>query len=117
MDASTAQDADTGSKTGLAKSILAQDNNSMKAGTGDAFIGGSCCAHLSIEYTPTADLALVGVISQEDDDTMLLWAKQADQNAGYQIKENIISTKPGAHLTVIVVNATARIRWCEIFSC
>lgn len=38
-------------------------------------------------------------------------------SAYYHIKEGIIATKPGAKLVVAVLNAIARVRWCEIFSC
>jgi len=87
-------------------------------GLGTAFIGGGCCVHLSIEYTPsgTAD-GIVGVLVQEGNDTQLLWLKRAAAGLGYQIKECIVTTKPGAHLTALAVGATARVRWCEVFSC
>ena len=92
-----------------------------KAGIGKAFIGGGCCVHLSIEYTPTNAAstapALVFVVVQDSEKTTLGWMKQANPQDGYQIKEGIITTKPGAHLTVLVVNMTARVRWCEVFSC
>lgn len=92
-----------------------------KAGMGNAFIGGGCCVHLSIEYTPTIPSpnvpALVFVLVRDSENTILAWVKQAGPQDGYQIKEGIITTKPGAHVTVLVLNMTARIRWCEVFSC
>lgn len=91
------------------------------AGIGKAFIGGGCCVHLSIEYTPTnpasTQPALVFVLVRDSEGTVLAWVKQAAAHDGYQIKEGIITTKPGAHLTVLVLNMTARVRWCEVFSC
>lgn len=88
-------------------------------GTGTAFIGGGCCVHLSIEYaaqTPTqACVVLVG--AKDADGTTLIWAKMEQASAGYRIKENIVTTSPGATVVVEVINATARLRWCEIFSC
>jgi hypothetical protein len=92
-----------------------------KAGIGKAFIGGGCCVHLSIEYTranpsDTAP-AIVMVVVQDSEQTFLAWGKQIGPNDGYQVKEGIVTTKPGAHLNVVVLNATARVRWCEIFSC
>lgn len=93
----------------------------VQAGMGKAFIGGGCCVHLSIEYTaagPSSNLdSAVLVIVQDSEDTILAWMKKASADDGYQVKECIVTTKPGAHLTVIVVNMTARVRWCEIFSC
>ena len=88
-----------------------------KIGLGTAFIGGGCCVHLSAEYTPagTAD-GLVGVLVQ-DQDTELVWFKKVSAGLGYQIKEGVVTTKPGAHLTALAVGATLRIRWCEVFSC
>jgi hypothetical protein len=89
------------------------------AGTAKAFIGGGCCVHISIEYapaTPTA-AALVGVIVTDTEGTTLAWEKIEQPGAHYQVKENVVTTKPGATVTVLAVNATARIRWCEVFSC
>jgi hypothetical protein len=88
-------------------------------GTAKAFIGGGCCVHISIEYapaTPTA-AALVGVIVTDTEGTTLAWEKIEQPGAHYQVKENVVTTKPGATVTVLAVNATARIRWCEVFSC
>jgi hypothetical protein len=86
-------------------------------GLQSAFIGGGCCVHLSVEYTPTGTAdGTVGLIVKESD-TELLWMKKAAAGLGYQIKEGVITTKPGATLTVLAVGATARVRWCEVFSC
>jgi hypothetical protein len=91
----------------------------LQAGIGTAFIGGGCCVHLSIEYMPTSPTAqsLVAVLVQDADGTLLAWGKTEQPGVGYQIKECIITTKPGATVTILVVNMTARLRWCEVFSC
>jgi hypothetical protein len=81
-----------------------------------AFIGGSCCVHLSIEYTSVAPSALVGVGVLDAERTLLGWAK-AFIPRGYYIKEDIISTNPGATVWVAVAEGVARLRWCEVFSC
>jgi hypothetical protein len=87
-------------------------------GLGAAFIGGGCCVHLSIEYTPTGTAdGVIAVLVQDSNDTELIWIKTASHGLGYQIKEGIVTTKPGAHLAVLVEGATARVRWCEVFSC
>lgn len=86
------------------------------AGAGVAFIGGGCCVHLSVEYMSTNANAVVAVLVIDSENTALVWMKSAIQ-PGYYIKEGIISTKPGAILGVVVVNAIARVRWCEVFSC
>jgi hypothetical protein len=87
-------------------------------GLGSAFIGGGCCVHLSVEYTPTGTAdGTVGLIVKDSSDTELMWLKKAAAGLGYQIKEGVITTKPGATLALLVVGATARVRWCEVFSC
>jgi hypothetical protein len=62
-----------------------------------AFIGGGRCVRLSIESAPTSATTASG--------------------APYQVKECIITTKPGARLTALAVNMIARLRWCAVFSC
>lgn len=86
---------------------------------GTAFIGGGCCVHLSIEYAANVatQAAVVAVMVADSEGTTMLWSRTEPVGAHYQIKEGIMTTKPGAKLTVIVVNATARVRWCEVFSC
>jgi hypothetical protein len=87
-------------------------------GLGAAFIGGGCCVHLSIEYTPTGTAdGGIAVLVQDSNDTELIWVKAVSAGLGYQIKEGIVTTKPGAHLALLVEGATARVRWCEVFSC
>jgi hypothetical protein len=89
-----------------------------KGGSGTAFIGGGCCVHLSVEYVPTGTAnGTVMVVVKDSNDTELAWLKSASPGLGYQIKEGIITTKPGATMTVLVVGAIARVRWCEVFSC
>ena len=91
------------------------------AGVQGAFIGGGCCVHLSIEYMPDNTLApaagAVAVIVADSDKTVMMWAKLVAATDGYQIHEDIITTHPGAKLTAVVLNVTARVRWCETFSC
>ena len=123
FDTPVAAEAETkGTATRLStSSLLSAANISGKLGTGKAFIGGGCCVHLSIEYTPlnaaSTASAFVGVIVQDSEKTTLGWLKQVDPQDGYQIKECIVTTKPGAHVVVAVLNVTARLRWCEVFSC
>jgi hypothetical protein len=90
-----------------------------RVGRSEGFIGGGCCVHLSVEYIandPTQpSRVIVAVLDSEN--TTLRWGREEPAGTPYRIKEGIITTKPGAHLMVSVVNATARVRWCEIFSC
>lgn len=90
-----------------------------KVASETAFIGGGCCVHLSVEYM--ANLATQAsriIVAVEDSEgTTLVWERAESAGTPYRTKEGIVTTKPGAKLTVIVSNATARVRWCEIFSC
>jgi len=105
---------------GLAAGADANPAAAAKAlASAKAFIGGGCCVHISIEYapvTPTAT-ALVAVIVVDTEGTTLAWEHIAQPGAHYQVKESVVTTKPGATVTLIALNATARIRWCEVFSC
>lgn len=102
-----------------ANSVAAIAQAELKLGLGTAFIGGGCCVHLSVEYTPSTPTAnaIVAVLVQDSEGTSMAWFKTEKAGTGYQIKEGIITTKPGADLFVLVANMTARVRWCEIFSC
>ena len=84
-----------------------------------AFIGGGCCVHLSVEYIANDPTKASGVeiLVEDSEGTMLGWGRLEPAGTPYRIKEDIITTKPGARLLVAVLNATARVRWCEIFSC
>jgi hypothetical protein len=86
---------------------------------GTAFIGGGCCVHLSVEYIandPTKGSA-VEILVEDSEGTFLGWGRLEPAGTPYRIKEGIVTTKPGAKLIVAVINATARVRWCEVFSC
>ncbi len=77
--------------------------------------------HLSIEYMPAnaalTPNSLVVVLVVDSEKTIMGWAQAAGSGSVYQVRESIITTKPGAHLAVAVWNMTARVRWCEVFSC
>ena len=90
-------------------------------GSAKAFIGGGCCvfAFSRSEYapvTPTA-VSIVMILVSDTDGTLLAWAKTEQPGGHYHVKENVVTTKPGATVTLLAANATARIRWCEVFSC
>jgi len=88
-------------------------------GAAKAFIGGGCCVHLSVEYAPVTPttLSVVLILVTDTDGTLLMWGKVDQAGGHYQVKENVVTTKPGATVTVFVFNAVARVRWCEVFSC
>jgi len=91
----------------------------IQAAAEGAIIGGGGCVHLSVEYMPSQLisnlLSLVAIWVVDSEGTVLGWGKIVQP--GYHIKEGIISTNPGAQLELVVLNAIARVRWCEIFSC
>jgi hypothetical protein len=88
-------------------------------GTGKAFIGGGCCVSLSVEYAPSSPTvaATVSIVVRGSDGTDLVWQRIEQPGAGYTVKECVITANPGSDLLVVVQNCTARVRWCEIFSC
>lgn len=88
-------------------------------GLGTAFIGGGCCTSLSVEYAPSSSTVpfVVGIIVTDSEGTTMIWARQETAGTPYRVKECVITTKPGARLEVVTLNCTARVRWCEIFSC
>jgi hypothetical protein len=119
--------ADTGTLNLLRSRAISLSSNFSSVGTidrkdaatGMAFIGGGCCVHLSVEYIANnpANPSAVEVIVQDSENTFLAWAKLEPAATPYRIHEGIITTKPGAKLLAVAVNATVRVRWCEIFSC
>ncbi len=99
--------------------VSAAAADQLRFGVGTGFIGGGCCVHLSVEYTPTTPTvaSAVMILVRDSEGTILAWYKAEQPGAGYQVKECVVTTKPGADLFVIVLNMTARVRWCEVFSC
>lgn len=84
-----------------------------------AFVGGGCCVHISLEYAPITATAqsIVAIMVRDTEGTVMLWEKIDPPGTQYQIKENVVTTKPGATILLFAVNATVRARWCEVFSC
>jgi multidrug efflux pump subunit AcrA (membrane-fusion protein) len=105
----------------------------LRTGSAQTFIGGGCCVHLSVEYMPLSPLGIeidlqkkaavaqlaasVTVTVADSEGTQLTWKQTTGTNSVYQVRENIMTSKPGARLTVTVENMVARVRWCEVFSC
>jgi hypothetical protein len=89
------------------------------SGTGVSFIGGGCCVTLAVEYVASLATSTfsVEVTVRDSEGTELTWRRVEAVGTTYRVHECIITTKPGATLTVIVSNCTARVRWCEVFSC
>jgi hypothetical protein len=89
------------------------------AGVGLGFIGGDCCVTLAVECAANVATTpfLVAVMVADSEGTTLIWSKTEAAGVGYRVHECVITTKPGSKLFVVVVNCTARVRWCEVFSC
>jgi hypothetical protein len=84
-----------------------------------AFVGGGCCVHIALEYAPitATTQSVVAIIAKDPDGTLMLWEKTDPPGAQYQVKECVVTTKPGATIALLAVNASVRARWCEVFSC
>lgn len=99
------------------------DTAAEKLDHANAFIGGGCCVHLSVEYMrahPNIDEpSSVTLLVVDGNGTAMAWMVLGKEmkETGYQIKQGVISTNPGANLTVLALNACVRVRWCEVFSC
>jgi hypothetical protein len=121
----------TNPTTGTTGTTAITSNLRTKAVTTHAFIGGGCCVHLSVEYMPVSALevstdgktinsstaASVQVKVTDSEGTVLTWSQTTGANSVYQVRENIITTKPGARVELKVENMVARVRWCEVYSC
>ncbi|HEX3754723.1 MAG TPA: hypothetical protein VHV26_06570 [Rhizomicrobium sp.] len=103
----------------LAGAELNSNAAAGKTTTPTAFIGGGCCVHISLEYAPSAATtqSIVGILVKDTEGTILAWEKTNPPGTHYQIKENVVTTKPGATIQLLASNATVRARWCEVFSC
>jgi hypothetical protein len=126
LDASLQVDAAAAGRKEISQSGIA-----TRIGAGEKFIGGGCCVHLSVEYMPLSPLevsaqenvptfqtaASVLVLVGDSEGTGMGWMQTTGANSVYQVRENILTTKPGARLAVLVENMVARVRWCEVFSC
>lgn len=84
-----------------------------------AFVGGGCCVHISLEYAPITATApsAVAILVRDTEGTVMLWEKINPPGTHYQVKECVVTTKPGATILLFAINATVRARWCEVFSC
>lgn len=84
-----------------------------------AFVGGGCCVHIALEYAPITATApsAVAILVRDTEGTVMLWEKINPPGTHYQVKECVVTTKPGATILLFAINATVRARWCEVFSC
>ena len=95
------------------------DATQVLKGARTAFIGGDCCVSLSVEVaadTPSSGFA-VAVAVRDSEGDRLTWSKVEPAGTRYKVHEYVITTRPGAKLSVVASNCTARVRWCECFNC
>jgi hypothetical protein len=111
----------TGMRINPNTEVVRPTNEKATSGKATAIIGGGCCVHLAVEYMPDPAVSDAGTNGRgvrvrvlDSDNSQLMWTKEFTD--GYHVKENIITTKPGATLSVNVTNAIARVRGAEIYS-
>ena len=116
---STGREAQTGLAAGVLANAAAGTAAAGSAAPATAFVGGGCCVHISLEYAPITATAqsIVVIIVRDTEGTAMAWEKVSPPGTHYQVKENVVTTKPGATIQLLAVNATVRARWCEVFSC
>ena len=75
--------------------------------------------HIALEYAPITATAqsAVAILVRDTEGTVMLWEKINPPGTHYQIKECVVTAKPGATILLFAINATVRARWCEVFSC
>jgi hypothetical protein len=90
----------------------------VKAGESkQTFVGGLDVANLTLEWIkdPSAASASVTItVSSKDGDATQTLSTTSE---GYQIKDWVMSVKPGCQVKVAATDCGARIRWCETLSC
>jgi hypothetical protein len=104
---------------GTAGAAAAAPGAAAAAVPATAFVGGGCCVHIALEYAPITATAqsAVAILVRDTEGTVMLWEKINPPGTHYQVKECVVTTKPGATILLFAINATVRARWCEVFSC
>jgi len=83
----------------------------------EALVGGKCDVHLSLEYlVETGAPAPQVTVTITSDGLTSTW-NDTGIAPGYHVKESFASAKPGSKVKLEVVDALARLRWCETICC
>ena len=84
----------------------------------EAFVGGDGMVRLTLEYLVEAGAAApqVTVTMNGPDGTTTTWDESAIPE-GYHVKHDLPPVQPGALIHLEVVDAIARLRWCERLCC
>lgn len=83
----------------------------------EVLVGGKSDAHLSLEYlVETGAVAPQVTVTITSDGLTSTW-NDTGIAPGYHVKESFASAKPGSKVKLEVVDALARLRWCETICC
>lgn len=86
-------------------------------GVKEVLIGGMGDMSVNLEFAPDAGATAPSVkVTVESGGTTSTW-QESPITAGYHAKPHLLSVKAGDTVTVEVVEAIARLRWCETVCC
>jgi hypothetical protein len=85
--------------------------------TRSALVGGTDQVSLALEYLVETGASSPSVtLTVTSDGVNSTWNDNAPA-VGYQVREALLSVKPGTKVSITVSNVTARLRWCERVCC
>ena len=95
----------------LMSAAAAAPGAAAAAAPATAFVGGGCCVHISLEYAPITATAqsAVAILVRDTEGTVMLWEKINPPGTHYQVKECVVTTKPGVSILLFAINATVRV--------
>lgn len=97
--------------------VMPQELTADPAASGDAMLGGFTTAHLTLETYVEAGAAAPEVKVTVVKDGTSTTTTSSGLPEGYQMDEDFLTLDPGAKITLEVVDAVARLRWCETVCC
>jgi hypothetical protein len=83
----------------------------------EAMIGGECAVRPTLEYFVEAGAAAPAVTITITSGGSTTTVSETNIEEGYYVKHNLPPLEPGTLVSVEVVDATARLRWCESICC
>ncbi len=97
--------------------VMTQELEADPAAPRDAIIGGFAAAHLTLETYVEAGAAAPEVKVTVVQNGTSTTTTSSGLPEGYQMDGEFLTLDPGAKITVEVVDAIARLRWCETVCC
>ncbi len=85
----------------------------------EALVGGSRDAALTLEYVPDTGKSATAAVTltiTSPDGTTSTW-NVTGMTEEFHVKDDFASLSPGSRIKLEVVDATARVRWCEAVCC